>query len=265
MEKMLLQWLSEQTSNVYWLADHSTFKQAVANNSGIVFDGTQVVFHGETFAPVMSLSPWLIPVSDKVLALPDELLQQGIFLTSHSSTSELLSHLQSLLIAALEGEEVLFRFYDRQVIVPMLDAMRDLERNDFLGPVEKLAAVKQGVFQEWGNTRSFEFIYQPAPWWKIQPYHLMPLYRTEVHAQVLERRFWEKLPYVMEQLDEPQQSIKTILDEAKQANLGHDNAEYLVLNHLWKASLATLEQMSDALHLNQQELQEIMQIREKLA
>ncbi|HGS5117133.1 TPA: DUF4123 domain-containing protein [Vibrio cholerae] len=262
---MLLQWLSEQTSNVYWLADHSTFKQAVANNSGIVFDGTQVVFHGETFAPVMSLSPWLIPVSDKVLALPDELLQQGIFLNSHSSTSELLSHLQSLLIAALEGEEVLFRFYDRQVIVPMLDAMRDLERNDFLGPVEKLAAVKQGVFQEWGNTRSFEFIYQPAPWWKIQPYHLMPLYRTEVHAQVLERRFWEKLPYVMEQLDEPQQSIKTILDDAKQANLGHDNAEYLVLNHLWKASLTTLEQMSDALHLNQQELQEIMQIREKLA
>ncbi|WP_218762981.1 DUF4123 domain-containing protein, partial [Vibrio cholerae] len=33
---------------------------------------------------------------------------------------ELLSHLQSLLIAALEGEEVLFRFYDRQVILPML-------------------------------------------------------------------------------------------------------------------------------------------------
>ncbi|WP_462055269.1 DUF4123 domain-containing protein, partial [Vibrio cholerae] len=87
---------------------------------GIVFDGTQVVFHGETFAPVMSLSPWLIPVSDKVLELSDELLQQGIFLTSHSSTSELLSHLQSLLIAALEGEEVLFRFYDRQVILPML-------------------------------------------------------------------------------------------------------------------------------------------------
>lgn len=147
----------------------------------------------------------------------------------------------------------------------MLDAMRDLERNDFLGPVEKLAILKQGIFQEWVNTRSSEFIYQPAPWWKIQPYHLMPLYRTEVHAQVLERRFWEKLPYVMEQLDEPQQWIKTILDEAKQANLGHDNAEYLVLNHLWKASLTTLEQMSDALHLNQQELQEIMQIREKLA
>ncbi len=69
----------------------------------------------------------------------------------------------------------------------------------------------------------------------------------------------------MEQLDEPQQRIKTILDEAKQANLGHDNAEYLVLNHLWKASLTTLEQKSDALHLNERELQEIMQIRETLA
>ncbi|EKO3590743.1 DUF4123 domain-containing protein [Vibrio metschnikovii] len=262
---MIQQWLVEQTTPVFWLLDQQAFKQVIAANNGLVFEGTQVVFHGEIFAPVMSLSPWLIPVSEKVLALPDELLQQGIFLTSHSSSIELLNHLQSLLIAALEGEEVLFRFYDRQVIVPMLDAMLELERNDFLGPVERLAAVKQGVFQEWGNTRSAEFIYQPAPWWKIKPYHLMPLYRTEVHAQVLERRFWEKLPYVMEQLDEPQQWIKTILDEAKQANLGHDNAEYLVLNHLWKASLTTLEQLSDALHLNQQELQEIMQIREKLA
>ncbi len=262
---MIQQWLMEQKTPTFWLLDQQAFKCVIAANNGIGFDGTQILFHGDTFAPVMSLSPWLIPVSDKVLELSDELLQQGIFLTSHSSTSELLSHLQSLLSAALEGEEVLFRFYDRQVILLMLDAMRDLERNDFLGPVEKLAAVKQGVFQEWGNTRSSEFIYQPAPWWKIQPYHLMLLYRTEVHAQVLERRFWEKLPYVMEQLDEPQQWIKTILDEAKQANLGHDNAEYLVLNHLWKASLTTLEQMSDALHLNQQELQEIMQIREKLA
>ncbi|ENM5932528.1 DUF4123 domain-containing protein [Vibrio mimicus] len=262
---MIQEWLMEQQTPVFWLLEQQGFKQVIAANNGVVFDDTLVVFHGETFAPVMSLSPWLVPVTEKVLQLPDEQFQQGIFLTSNSLATELLSHLQSLLLAALEGEEVLFRYYDRQVILPMLDAMRDLERNEFLGPVEKLAAVKQGVFQEWGNTRSSEFIYQPAPWWKIQPYHLMPLYRTEVHAQVLERRFWEKLPYVMEQLDEPQQWIKTILDEAKQANLGHDNAEYLVLNHLWKASLTTLEQLSDALHLNQQELQEIMQIREKLA
>ncbi|ENM5729019.1 DUF4123 domain-containing protein [Vibrio mimicus] len=262
---MIQEWLMEQQTPVFWLLDQQGFKQVIAANNGVVFEDTLIVFHGEIFAPVMSLSPWLVPVTEKVLQLPDEQFQQGIFLTSNSSATELLSHLQSLLIAALEGEEVLFRYYDRQVILPMLDAMRDLERNEFLGPVEKLAAVKQGVFQEWGNTRSSEFIYQPAPWWKIQPYHLMPLYRTEVHAQVLERRFWEKLPYVMEQLDEPQQWIKTILDEAKQANLGHDNAEYLVLNHLWKASLTTLEQLSNALHLNQQELQEIMQIREKLA
>lgn len=157
---MIQQWLMEQKTPTFWLLDQQAFKCVIAANNGIGFDGTQILFHGETFAPVMSLSPWLIPVSDKVLELSDELLQQGIFLTSHSSTSELLSHLQSLLIAVLEGEEVLFRFYDRQVILPMLDAMRDLELNDFLGPVEKLAAVKQGVFQEWGNTRSSEFIYR---------------------------------------------------------------------------------------------------------
>ncbi|ENM5880400.1 DUF4123 domain-containing protein [Vibrio metoecus] len=262
---MIQQWLTEQETPVFWLLDQQGFKCVIAANNGIGFDGTQILFHGETFAPVMSLSPWLIPVSDKVLELPDELLQQGIFLTSHSSTSELLIHLQSLLIAALEGEEVLFRFYDTEVILPMLDAMLENERNDFLGSVERLATANKGTFRIWENTRMDDFVSRPTTWWKMQPYHLAPLYRTQVHAQVLERRFWEKLPFVMEQIDEPYLFIKNVLDEGIEFGLDPEQAELLVLNSTIAHSFSSIDQLRDALQLNQQELQEIIYIREKLA
>ncbi len=105
---MIQQWLMEQKTPTFWLFDQQAFKCVIAANNGIGFDGTQILFHGETFAPVMSLSPWLIPVSDKVLELSDELLQQGIFLTGHSSTSELLSHLQSLWLQHWKAKKYCF-------------------------------------------------------------------------------------------------------------------------------------------------------------
>ncbi len=172
---MIQQWLVEQTTPVFWLLDQQAFKQVIAANNGLVFDGTQILFHGETFAPVMSLSPWLIPVSDKVLALPDELLQQGIFLTSYSSTSELLSHLQSLLIAALEGEEVLFRFYDRQVIVPMLTRMDEIEKNQFLGKINQLVVFdshEKNRLVSFTNTSDAQFTAKKTTWWVIKRHHL---------------------------------------------------------------------------------------------
>lgn len=262
---MIQQWLVEQTTPVFWLLDQQAFKQVIAANNGLVFDGTQILFHGETFAPVMSLSPWLIPVSDKVLALPDELLQQGIFLTTHRSSIELLSHLQSLLIAALEGEEVLFRFYDTDVIWPMLDAMRELERNDFLGPVERLAAVKQGVFQEWGNTRSAEFIYQPAPWWKIQPQHLADLYQVEQHAFSIERRLWAMCPTMMEKVVAPQSMIIEGLAAAQQHGLTAEQAEMLVLRTLQKHTLTAEDELVTVFRFTQAEYETFLHIEEKLA
>ncbi|PAR45152.1 DUF4123 domain-containing protein [Vibrio metoecus] len=262
---MIQQWLTEQETPVFWLLDQQGFKQVISANNGVVFDDTLIVFHGEIFAPVMSLSPWLVPVTETVLQLSDEQFQQGIFLTSNSSATELLSHLQSLLIAALEGEEVLFRFYDTEVILPMLDAMLENERNDFLGSVERLATANKGTFRIWENTRMDDFVSQSTTWWKMQPYHLAPLYRTQVHAQVLERRFWEKLPFVMEQIDEPYQFIKNVLDEGIEFGLDPEQAELLVLNSTIAHSFSSIDQLRDALQLNQQELQEIIYIREKLA
>ncbi|TLE26781.1 DUF4123 domain-containing protein [Vibrio cholerae] len=200
MEKMLLQWLSEQTSNVYWLADHSTFKQAVANNSGIVFDGTQVVFHGETFAPVMALSPWLVPVSDMVSDIDYECLQQGIFLSCSCPSTELLSHLQSLLIAALEGEEVLFRFYDRQVIVPMLTRMDEIEKNQFLGKINQLVVFdshEKNRLVSFTNTSDAQFTAKKATWWMIKRHHLEAHENLPLVQANLESWLWRHFPKVM--------------------------------------------------------------------
>ncbi|EGR0941808.1 DUF4123 domain-containing protein [Vibrio cholerae] len=200
MEKMLLQWLSEQTSNVYWLADHSTFKQAVANNSGIVFDGTQVVFHGETFAPVMALSPWLVPVSDMVSDIDYECLQQGIFLSCSCPSTELLSHLQSLLIAVLEGEEVLFRFYDRQVIVPMLERMDEIEKNQFLGNINQLVVFdshEKNRLVSFANTSNTQFTALQTTWWVIKPHHLEDQENLPLVQANLESWLWRYFPKVM--------------------------------------------------------------------
>ncbi|EOX3405325.1 DUF4123 domain-containing protein [Vibrio cholerae] len=200
MEKMLLQWLSEQTSNVYWLADHSTFKQAVANNSGIVFDGTQVVFHGETFAPVMALSPWLVPVSDMVSDIDYECLQQGILLSCSCPSTELLSHLQSLLIAALEGEEVLFRFYDRQVIVPMLERMDEIEKNQFLGKINQLVVFdshEKNRLVSFTNTSDAQFTAKKTTWWVIKRHHLEDQENLPLVQANLESWLWRHFPKVM--------------------------------------------------------------------
>lgn len=197
---MIQQWLVEQTTPVFWLLDQQTFKQVIAANNGLVFDGTQILFHGETFAPVMSLSPWLIPVSDKVLELPDELLQQGIFLTSHSSTSELLSHLQSLLIAALEGEEVLFRFYDRQVIVPMLTRMDEIEKNQFLGKINQLVVFdshEKNRLVSFTNTSDTQFTAKQTTWWVIKRHHLEAHENLPLVQSNLESWLWRHFPKVM--------------------------------------------------------------------
>ncbi|ENM3825583.1 DUF4123 domain-containing protein [Vibrio cholerae] len=197
---MIQQWLVEQTTPVFWLLDQQAFKQVIAANNGLVFDGTQILFHGETFAPVMSLSPWLIPVSDKMLALPDELLQQGIFLTSYSSTSELLSHLQSLLIAALEGEEVLFRFYDRQVIVPMLTRMDEIEKNQFLGKINQLVVFdshEKNRLVSFTNTSDAQFTAKKTTWWVIKRHHLEAHENLPLVQANLESWLWRHFPKVM--------------------------------------------------------------------
>lgn len=197
---MIQQWLTEQETPVFWLLDQQGFKQVISANNGVVFDDTLIVFHGEIFAPVMSLSPWLVPVTETVLQLSDEQFQQGIFLTSNSSATELLSHLQSLLIAALEGEEVLFRFYHRQVIVPMLERMDEIEKNQFLGKINQLVVFdshEKNRLVSFTNTSDAQFTAKKTTWWVIKRHHLEAHENLSLVQANLESWLWRHFPKVM--------------------------------------------------------------------
>ncbi len=157
------------------------------------------------FANAMPLSPWLVPVDESLAAVSQETLQQGLFFTSSADLQELTDHLRSLLTAGLDGEEVVFRFYDPKVLLPMLMVMDESDLNALFGNIKELIAfhTETDQLQTWSSTRVTPFELQPAPWWPMKEAHLKPLYSTQTHAVILEKRFWEVLPESMEALDHP--------------------------------------------------------------
>ncbi|WP_277432303.1 DUF4123 domain-containing protein [Vibrio sp. 1180_3] len=198
---MILSWFQQQQNHRYWLVDRKLHKQALQQNGGFGFEEAVPLFYGAMFTEVMPLSPWLIPVSESVLLLPEALLEQGIGLSSHAEGDEVLNHLRSLLIAGLEGEEVMFRFYDRSVIIPMLARMDQSEVNQFLGNVNQLASLDdgdQGHLVTFDNTSHAPFNVQQGSWWVIKAHHLdkqenLPLLKTN-----LESWLWQHFPKAMD-------------------------------------------------------------------
>ncbi len=258
-------WVEDVPTTNFWLAGHEAVKRAIKNNGGFALDGSLVLYQGEIFASVMSLSPWLIPLSESLQRLPSSCMQQGILLTSSVSANTLLAHLQSLLIASSQGEEVLFRFYDIAVISPMLSAMTEHERNAFLGPIQQLSLWRDDHWQHWHNTCTAPVSLQPAPWWKIQPRHLADLYKVEQHAFSIERRLWAMCPTMMEKVVAPQSMIIEGLAAAQQHGLTAEQAEMLVLRTLQKHTLTAEDELVTVFRFTQAEYETFLHIEEKLA
>ncbi|MEI8671028.1 DUF4123 domain-containing protein [Vibrio sp. SA48] len=262
---MLKSWFEEQPEHQYWLVDHKLHKLAVAQNGGFGFDGAIPVFYGAMFDSVMSLSPWLIPVSASILQLPNKMVNQGLGLSSRVSENGVIAHLRSLLIAALDGEEVLFRFYDCEVILPMLGAMDEAEINQFLGNINQLVVIEhheEDALITFTNTSRAEFTLKQEIWWKMLPHHLAPLYNINVHAHSLERRWWELLPHLLQRLEAPQQIILAALQSALNKQHNHDVAEQHALVAIVTATDAALDDVSHHLHLTSDELKELKTIKE---
>ncbi|OWO71611.1 hypothetical protein B2J71_19370, partial [Vibrio cholerae] len=71
----------------------------------------------------------------------------------------------------MEGEEVLFRFYDRQVIVPMLERMDEIEKNQFLGKINQLVVFdshEKNRLVSFTNTSDAQFTAKKTTWWVMQ-------------------------------------------------------------------------------------------------
>ncbi|NAX43114.1 MULTISPECIES: DUF4123 domain-containing protein [unclassified Vibrio] len=262
---MLKSWFEAQSEHQYWLVDHKLHKLALAQNGGFGFEEAVPLFYGSMFDSVMPLSPWLIPVTDIVLELPESLLAQGLVLSSQVSTQEVLGHLRSLLIAALDGEEVMFRFYDRDVIIPILRAMDESEVNHFLGNINQLVAIdhhEEDALITFSNTSCSEFVLRHGTWWNMLPHHLAPLYNVNVHANSLERRWWELLPHLLQRLESPQQTILSALQSALEKQNSYEVAEQHALVALVTVTDTALDDLSHPLHLTLDELKELKAIKE---
>ena len=258
---MLKEWFITQGERAaFWLADSKTHTEAV-KEFGFGFEDSRPLFEGEMFSSVKDLSPWLIPVTEEVLSLQEDTLNKGIGIRSEHKFEEVVEHLQSLLTASLEGEEVLFRFYDSKVVLPMLKAMDEGELASFMGNISEIAFFDDEI-RVFSNTPKPEFKPQSEAWWKIQPHHLAELYNIKAHAHAIERRWWELFPQLMEKLDTPSVVLVGALQKGIDAGYKFEKLEYGAMVELAKITDTHISEFSIPFHLTFEELKELEAIKE---
>lgn len=257
---MFTSYFTLSDSNTYWLVDSKTHKLAV-KELGFGFDEEVPIFFGEGFASAMTLSPWLIPVTDQVTSLTEEVLEQGVLFHSKASLDGVIDHLRSLLIASLDGEEVMFRYYDKKVLLAMLQAMDESERYAFMGNIDTMIIAQQGI-HEFQNNASKPFELNLDVWWRLLPHHMDALYDVQNHAQILERRLWELIPNALAQFDSPSNVIIHALERAIERNYGKAQLESCVIIEVAKQANLHLSELSMPLRLTFDELKALQSIKE---
>ncbi|WP_261887342.1 DUF4123 domain-containing protein [Vibrio aerogenes] len=260
-------WLAEPASSRYWLTGYLPFEQAqqhAATHETLqaALADTGVLFSGPAFAQVMAMSPRLVR-AETACQLPAEILSQGIGLESQADYAGMLAHLRSLLMAAMDGEEVLFRFYDPQVLLPMLATMAQDEVDLLLGNLSCLCGIADKAPIRYHRSEQAAFTPQSATWWKIQPHHLKPVYKTDVHARSLERYWWEKIPATMNQPDDPYALILSALEQAQQLNYSDTQAELLALSTLARETDTPAEQLADVFYFTADERNTLYRINKE--
>lgn len=251
---MMNEWLNDSLYSCYWLVDSKTFEKALEANNYQNFRDTFVLFDNKPFEDVMDFTPKLIPVTEEVKNLPEEILNHGIGLKTEVSQTQLLEHLQSLLLSALDGEEVLFRFYDINVIAPMLREMEQGELEQFLGNIKSLAVCAENGLEIYSNNNVNQYSYQNRPWWIIKPRHLKNLYKVENHARLLERYWWEKIPDVMAELDDSLDLIIQLLKLGLEKYPSKEQAELFTLIQITHLTNIPLNEVTDNLLLDEDEI-----------
>lgn len=253
------EWILNHANHVYWLVTADLFKKALNENMPI--DEAIPLFCLNTFKDLMSLSPWLVP-AESLTVLDEKLIQQGLLLKSDYPTNEVLNHLRSLLLAGLDGEEVLFRFYDPMVIAPMLNLMQESEKYLFMGNIKTLRYCHLETTITLNNPLHDCHKQHEEPWWVIQPEHLVNSYDLDIHCQILDRRFWNVIPEVMEANVTSNIIIKDALIYASNQQWSSDDAELYALSRLLETSNASIADIAPKFHLSSVETTALVKFSE---
>ncbi|WP_089137759.1 DUF4123 domain-containing protein [Vibrio rumoiensis] len=261
---MLASWFFKQ-KQAYWLASADVHQQAIKENHQLGFNDVIPLFHGEQFKEVMPFSPWLIPAQESLNHVAQETFDNGIVFVSDSDIWDVIKHLRSMLYAALDGEEVLFRFYDPNVLAPMFATFTQDEINAFLGNGQHIAIMQEQELKIYRNHSQLPFQLIKATWWKIKPHHLEPLYKVEAHARAIERRLWERMPEQINQFESPSLTLQKILQQAIDNGASVDKAEQAVLVAFAQQTGVDYWELSQALFLDDNDVQLLKEIEKEMA
>lgn len=180
-----------------------------ASSSEPLYLGTPFAHLGEISPIVASTSPhdpflhWLMTERPS--------LNWGLLLESPATPGELAAHYRRwLTILNPQGNEVLFRFYDPDVLPHFLDAFDDREYRQWFGPADAVHCRTAEIFitrraEERPQAEPTPAPLPAAPWWKMNARHqqaLRPLYRRELIHDTQQRLLLEAGAWLMH-LDSP--------------------------------------------------------------
>lgn len=178
----LAHWLQQLPADqsIYALIDPLADNQPLQHWFQYANDTQAWPLYGATeFTDAILQGPWLLPLAQ----LPNWLTwwqeqaisgqAQGILIASSYPVERLVRHWQSLLIAGLDGEEVLFRYYDPRVLAPMLATLTHAEIRQLLGPTTSLLIWDKTTWQVHSPYPDLDLTEHSEPWWRMRSVHFV--------------------------------------------------------------------------------------------
>ena len=190
----------------YWYR-HASDTQAWPLYGGTEF--TDDILHGPWLLPLAQLPNWLTWWQEQESAGQ----AQGVLIASPYPVELLVRHWQSLLIAGLDGEEVLFRHYDPRVLAPMLATYTETEICQFLGPTTSLLIWEQADWRAYSPYPKADLTEHSEPWWRMRPAHFVRQPgEKETCLTNIEQWLWQQAPELTTQQYEKLGDIRHVLD-----------------------------------------------------
>lgn len=246
------EWLSQYPGQLFAIVDAALDTSAVADYCNLGGANAIPLFAGTAFAEQSEQGPWLLPdPAPEFIAAHPQL--GGVYVTSDAAIDVVQQHWQSLIAVAYEGEVMWLRYADNRVFPKMLATMSPQELDDVLGPCSSLWATDS----VWQRSPGAEFTPRQAPWFRIQPYHLTPLYDESRHAYILSRHFWQRMEDMMARHPNPEAAITTALKQANQAGLAGDVLDGVVAGALTLQASMTLDAIRAPLMLTDDEMAQV--------
>ena len=266
---VIAQWLETEPAPIYLLVnpleDNTILQDFFLDKQ----QGAMALFEGTSFSEHALKGPWLLPVSgSKVFNQTVLARNAGIWLSTSPDVDmhEVVPHLQSLLLAAMEGELVLFRYYDRRVLSPMLQSLTVTELTQFLGPITQIYFSIESTIASFSRPKrenTAVFKHKQAPWWKIKPTHLTSQIHLERHRFIIERQLWQQCHELMQLQPQRQAIITTAIEQGKKQHIDELDLPLYAAAHLARNIHYSPAAIAQAMKLNRQERQQLIQWMEE--